>query len=167
MKLQSFQPLPSWSINLLKEKQNGKRGSSPRVYKLQNSAIMISCFMIVSFFLNFVACTRIALEQICFQQGKLTVDCGQMNYRSILLVCPWRHGGHVGGLEQKHFSPLGSKLYFHVNSSRKYSFVLTRNMAALSRGCKPRIPQATLDGLDISTVPRGLICLALLRTPPD
>ena len=125
MKLQSFQPLPSWSINLLKEKQNGKRGSSPRVYKLQNSAIMISCFMIVSFFLNFVACTRIALEQICFQQGKLTVDCGQMNYRSILLVCPWRHGGHVGGQEQKHFSPLGSKLYFHVNSSRKYSFVLT------------------------------------------
>ena len=89
MKLQSFQPLPSWSINLLKEKQNGKRGSSPRVYKLQNSAIMISCFMIVSFFLNFVACTRIALEQICFQQGKLTVDCGQMNYRSIYLRPPW------------------------------------------------------------------------------
>ena len=50
---------------------------------------MISCFMIVSFFLNFVACTRIALEQICFQQGKLTVDCGQMNYRSIYLRPPW------------------------------------------------------------------------------
>ena len=56
-----------------------------------------------------------------------------------LLVCTWRHGGHVGGQEQKHFSPLGTKLYFHVNSSRKYSFVLTPNMAALSRGCKPRI----------------------------
>ena len=56
-----------------------------------------------------------------------------------LLVCRWRHGGHVGGQEQKHFSPLGTKLYFHVNSSRKYSFVLTPNMAALSRGCKPRI----------------------------
>lgn len=50
---------------------------------------MISCFMIVSFILNFVACTRIALEQICFQQGKLTVDCGQMNYRSIYLRPPW------------------------------------------------------------------------------
>ena len=86
---------------------------------------------------------------------------------TVLLVCTWRHGGHVGGQEQKHFSPLGSKLYFHVNSSSKYSFALTPNMAALSRGCKPRIPQATLDGLDISTVPRGLICLALLRTPPD
>ena len=30
--------------------------------------------------------------------------------------------GHVGDQEQKHFSPLGTKLYFHVNSSRKYSF---------------------------------------------
>ena len=40
---------------------------------------------------------------------------------------------------KKHFSPLGTKLNFHVNSSRKYSFVLTPNMAALSRGCKPRI----------------------------
>ena len=49
-----------------------------------------------------------------------------------LLVCTWRHGGHVGGQEQKHF-------YFHVNSSRKYSFVLTPNIAALSRGCKARI----------------------------
>ena len=55
---------------------------------------------------------------------------------SLLLVCTWRHGGHVGGQQQKHFSPLGTKLYFHVNSSRKYSFVLTPNMAALSRGCK-------------------------------
>ena len=57
----------------------------------------------------------------------------------LLLVCTWRHGGHVGGQAQKHFSPLGTKLYFHVNSSRKYSFVLTPNMAALSHGCKPRI----------------------------
>ena len=32
----------------------------------------------VSFFLNLVSCTRIALEQICFQRGKLTVDCGQV-----------------------------------------------------------------------------------------
>ena len=39
----------------------------------------------------------------------------------------------------KAFSPLGTKLYFHVNSARKYSFVLTPNMAALLRGCKPRI----------------------------
>ena len=44
----------------------------------------------------------------------------------------WRHSGQVGGQEQKHFSPMGTKLCFHVNSSRK-------NMAALSRGCKPRI----------------------------
>ena len=30
------------------------------------------------------------------------------------------------------------QLYFHVNSSRKNCFVLTFNMAALSRGCRPR-----------------------------
>ena len=60
-------------------------------------------------------------------------------YEFALLVCTWRPGGHVGGQEQKHFSPLGTKLYFHVNSSMKYSFVLTPNMAALSRGCKPGV----------------------------
>ena len=47
--------------------------------------------------------------------------------------------------EQKPFSPLGTKLYFHVNSSRKYSFVLTPNMAALLRGCKPRIHVIDID----------------------
>ena len=38
---------------------------------------------------------------------------------SILLVCTWRHGGHVGGQERKHLSSLGTKLYFNVNYSRK------------------------------------------------
>ena len=37
------------------------------------------------------------------------------------------------------FSPLETKLYFHVNSSRKMYIVLTFNKAAFSRGCKPRI----------------------------
>ena len=45
----------------------------------------------------------------------------------------------LGGQEQKYFSPLGSKLYFHANSSRKNSNVLTPYMAALSRDCKLRI----------------------------
>ena len=45
----------------------------------------------------------------------------------------------VGGQEQKHFSLLGTKLYFHVNSSRRNSIVLIPNIAALSRGYKPRI----------------------------
>ena len=40
---------------------------------------------------------------------------------------------------QKHCSRLGAKLYFHVNSSRKNSIVLTPNMAALACGCEPRI----------------------------
>ena len=51
----------------------------------------------------------------------------------------------MGGQEQKHFSLLGTKLYFHVNSSEKKSIVLTPNMAALSRGCKPRIGIKTLS----------------------
>ena len=41
--------------------------------------------------------------------------------RFLLLVCTWRHSGHVGGQEQKPFSHLGTKPYFHVNSSRKNS----------------------------------------------
>ena len=28
----------------------------------------------------------------------------------VLLVCTWRHGGHVGGQEQTQISPLGTKL---------------------------------------------------------
>ena len=50
----------------------------------------------------------------------------------------------VGGQEQKHYSPLGTKLYFHVNSVRKNSIVLTPNMAALFRGCKPRVHYSCL-----------------------
>lgn len=35
------------------------------------------------------------------------------NKNRVLLVCGWRHGGHVGGQEQKRLSPLGTKLHFH------------------------------------------------------
>ena len=35
-----------------------------------------------------------------------------------------RQGGHVGVEEQKRFSPLATKLYFHVNSSRKIMLFL-------------------------------------------
>ena len=41
---------------------------------------------------------------------------------------------HVGGQEQKHFSPLGTKLHFHINYWGTNSIVLTPDMAALSRG---------------------------------
>ena len=56
------------------------------------------------------------------------------NKNRVLLVCKWRHGGHVGGQEQKRLSLLGTKLHLEKNS-----IVLITNMAALSRGCKPRI----------------------------
>ena len=51
----------------------------------------------------------------------------------------WRHNSLIDGQEQKHFSPLGTELYFHVNSLRKNSLVTTPNISALLRGCKPRI----------------------------
>ena len=66
-----------------------------------------------------------------------------------LLVCTWRKGGLGGGPEKKHFSSLGTKSFIHVNSSRK-RIVLNPNMAALSRGCKPRIR----EGSTLRTYPR-------------
>ena len=39
-----------------------------------------------------------------------------------LLVCTWRHGNHVGGQgkkKEKHFSPFGTKPYFHRKSFEK------------------------------------------------
>ena len=43
-------------------------------------------------------------------------------------------------VKNKGFFLLATKLHFHVNSSRKNkSIALTPNMAAMSRGCKPRI----------------------------
>ena len=47
--------------------------------------------------------------------------------------------------KQKYFSPLGTELYFHVNSSRRNSIVLTPKMGALLRGCKPRIHKVVVD----------------------
>ena len=55
---------------------------------------------------------------------------GFVHSKSLLLVCRWRHGGHVGSHGQKQFSPLGTKLFF-LFFSRKISIVLTTNMAAL------------------------------------
>ena len=42
----------------------------------------------------------------------------------ILLLCTWCHGGHVGCQEQKLSSSLGTRLYFHVNSSRKILYCI-------------------------------------------
>ena len=49
----------------------------------------------------------------------LIYDLANDKVHILLPVCTWRHGGHVSGQKQKHFSPLGNKLYFHVNSSKK------------------------------------------------
>ena len=49
----------------------------------------------------------------------------------------------------KHLSPL-TKLHVHVNYSWSNSVLLTTNMAALSRGCKPRISSPNSGRLTIS-----------------
>ena len=43
----------------------------------------------------------------------------QTTLSQVLLVCTLRHDGHVGGQEQVHFSPMGTKLHLHINSSGK------------------------------------------------
>ena len=68
----------------------------------------------------------------------MVVDMGLSGLKQWTHCLSEAHGGHVGGEEQKHFSPLGIKLYFHVKFSRKNSIVLPPNMAALSRGWRPR-----------------------------
>ena len=44
-------------------------------------------------------------------EAKRTINCYS---HSQLLACTSRHGRNVGDQEQKHFSPLGTKLHFHV-----------------------------------------------------
>ena len=61
----------------------------------------------------------------------------------LLMVCIWRHGGHVGWQEQWSVSPLGTKLYYYANSAKRNCIVLPTNMAAVSSGCKPRIWHST------------------------
>ena len=48
-------------------------------------------------------------------EAKRTINCYS---HSQLLACTSRHGRSAGDQEQKHFSPLGTKLYFHVNFSK-------------------------------------------------
>ena len=59
--------------------------------------------------------------------------------------------------------PLGTKLYFYVNSSRKNSIVLTPNMTALSSGCKPRRAVCFICKLRENTVVGGFaVCFPFL-----
>ena len=43
----------------------------------------------------------------------------QTTESQVLLLCTLHHDGYVGGQEQVHFSPMGTKLHLHINSSRK------------------------------------------------
>ena len=80
----------------------------------------------------------------------LGYSCRHESYL-VSLVCTWRHGGHVSCQEQKHFSPLESKLFFHVNSSRKFFIA---NMAAChmveNQEYHEQIRQVTLHGFGLA-----------------
>ena len=66
----------------------------------------------------FCCLTQVILIKAC-EYTKAFVFRYLEKWTLIILVCRWRHSGHLGRQEQKHFSSLGSNLYFHVNSSRK------------------------------------------------
>ena len=55
----------------------------------------------------------------------------------------WCHSGHVGGQEQNYFSPLGTKLYFHVNSLRKIILFWPPTWPLCHVVAKPRNPTST------------------------
>ena len=52
------------------------------------------------------------------------------------------------GTTTKRFPPLGTKLFYHANSAKKFFIVLTTNMAALSRGCKRSIKWRPTRGFE-------------------
>ena len=73
------------------------------------------------------------------------------------------------------FFPLGTKLYFHVNSLRKIYIILTFNKAAFPRDCKPRITSYFICWFNLTCyhatagIPTGFAVLfvlgGLLATP--
>ena len=48
---------------------------------------------------------------------------------ALLVDCTLRQAGHVGGMGQYDFSPLGVNFHFYANYVSKFSFVFTTNMA--------------------------------------
>ena len=66
----------------------------------------------------FCCLTQVILIKAC-EHTKAFVFRYDEKWTLILLVCRWRHSGHLGDQEQKHFCSLGSNHYFPVNYSRK------------------------------------------------
>ena len=74
-----------------------------------------------------IACLLPWIKRLRRKFLRLREDQGGDNNRTIILNCWFARdvtAAMLGGQEQKHFSPLGTKLYFHVNSTRKISIVL-------------------------------------------
>ena len=66
----------------------------------------------------FCCLTQVILIKAC-EHTKAFVFRYNEKSTLIILVCRWRHSGHLGRQEQRHFISLGSNLYFHLNPSRK------------------------------------------------
>ena len=82
----------------------------------------------------FCCLTQVILIKAC-EHTKAFVFRYNEKWTLILLVCRWRHSGHLGDQEQKHFSSLGSNLYFHVNYSRKQFYCTDSQNGPLVMRC--------------------------------
>ena len=77
---------------------------------------------VYSFQENFDLEGRFPLLWLLLEKVSLSVQClTRSGSWWLLLVCTWRHGGHVGDQEQKCFSPLGTKHHFYEDSSKNCS----------------------------------------------
>ena len=78
----------------------------------------------------FCCLTQVILIKAC-EHTKAFVFRYNEKWTLILLVCIWRHSGHLGRQEQKHFSSLESNLYFHLNPSRKQFYCTDSQLGRL------------------------------------
>ena len=67
-------------------------------------------------FFNIYVIDAFCLDCTCRIQSLFYLETRHRGPVIILLVSTWRRGSHVGCQEQNHFCPLGTKLYFLVNS---------------------------------------------------
>ena len=106
------------------------------------------CCAVILFLLNWILRLITVFSTgwvLCYLLSEVTVNSKVKAFpcKKVLLVYAWRHGGHVGDQEQKHFSSLGTKLYFHVNF-RKIKFIVTDHQ--LGRRVTRFGPRITLKG---------------------
>ena len=121
----SFSQSEEWTMFFTREKKVRRPISQ---HNKRKQKILLCLNLLASWLKNLTLCNSAHFEPTTSFRSSVIfykLHPTKVNSVNFKLVCTWRHGGHVGGQEQKHFSPLGTKRYFHVNSSGKNSIVLT------------------------------------------